>query len=95
MAGFEDEANEQTINSIDSQLARLETRINTINRNLHDGLFGEEPEPKDGTEVAQMPTPSIASLSRRVKELHDAINYTEDYTRKIHLSNDVPVPAHN
>ena len=51
-------------------------------------MYGEEPEAKEGTEVAQMPTASIASITRRVKELHEAINYTEDYTGKIHPSDD-------
>lgn len=83
-----DSKDEQTINSIDSQLTRIQARINTINRNLHDGLYGEEPDTKEDEDKTAMPTPSIASLSRRAKEIHDSINYTEDYTRKIHTSNE-------
>jgi len=57
-------------------------------------LFGEESNEKEANDVTVMPTPSIASISRRVKELHDAINYTEDYVRKIHSTETPLVASH-
>jgi len=82
------EQEEKTINALDSHIVRLQHRVNQINDNLHDGLFGEQPTDEDKEDASAMPTPSIASLSRRLEDLSASLNYTEDYVRKIHGSNE-------
>lgn len=79
----ESESNE-SVPAIDDSIRRLAIRIHNINGNLHDGLFGEQPESPEDKDAIAIPSSSLASIARRVKEIHESLNTTENYVSNIH-----------
>ena len=77
-----------TIPGIDSELSSIRNRLRIANDNLRAGVFGETPndECKDAKE---MPTPSLASIIRRIDDIFSEVNNIEIHVAKIHQSNKV------
>jgi len=78
-----------TIPNLDEGLAGVIRRLNDIESNLHDGLFGENPRDEEDKEKVMIQTPSLSSLDYRLNEIRDIISTIETHTSKIHSSNKI------
>ena len=52
-------------------------------------MFGEEPSCDKESDKEEMPTPSLASLMRRIENIHVELGSIESLTHKIHQSGKV------
>ena len=78
-----------TIPNLDDGLAGIFRRLNDIESNLHDGLFGESPREENDKEKCIISTPSLSSLDYRLNEIREIISSIETHTSKIHSSNKI------
>lgn len=71
------------IADIDKQLAILTSRISNVSSHLRSSIHGESPI-SEGKDVAEMPTPSLSSIVRRIDDLRDYVSGLEAHCGHLH-----------
>lgn len=77
-----------SIRVINTEVNTIRKRLENINSNLHDGIYGEEPKDED-KQGSEMPSESLTSIVRTIEIIQGRLNLTEDYVNRVHISGDV------
>jgi len=74
---------EPSIPSIDGKLANVAGRLSKLRYNLRCSVHGETPNDTEN-DVAEMPTPSLDSLVRRISDIQDELSGVEALSEHLH-----------